>query len=297
MRFIPIALLMLCHLAVAQPSARDRPISVVTSDASAPYQEALRGIAEALPGQSPARALLADRDREQISRIASSPGAIAIALGSRAAESLAAMPGDLLSCMVLDRRPVSPHARRYSVVLTPPVDLQLDWIRKIQPSARRLLLIYTPQENDWRIEPATRAAARLGMTLVLRPAASPEELPGILDRSGDAADAILGLPDAGVFNRSTARALLLFSYRNRIPLYAPADNWVAAGALFALGWNYQDLGRQCGEIAAQLAQGRPPSIHTLEPRTGTYSLNRRALEHFRISVPDALLQGAGRVHD
>ena len=295
MRWLPLVFLMAAQCAAAQPAPRERSVLIVTAEDSAPYQEAIQGIALALPGRPLARALHVDRDAGQIA--AAAPGSIVIALGTRAAEGLAKIPAALVSCMVLRSRSASTWPRRYSVVLDHPVELQLEWIKRVLPAARRLLVIYNPEENQWRVEAALRAFARAGLTLVLRPASDPALLPGILEHSGDAADAIWGFPDAQLLNRNTARPLLLFSYRNRMPLIAPSDNWVAAGALFALSWNFQDLGRQCGEVAALLLQGRLPPENIIVPRSVAYTLNRRAIEHFRTPLAESLIKGARRVNE
>lgn len=287
--------LMIALGAAAQPSRTDRQVLVITADEGAPYAEALGGIAAGLPNPIQPRVLHLDRDKAEIAKIG--PAALAIALGSRAAQALAKWPGDLVACMVFRSRDDAGTARRYAVVLDHPMDLQLQWIRRFLPQARRLLVIYTPEENSQRVELARLAAARAGLTLVLRPASDPAFLPGILDQSTDVADAIWGLPDSQLMNRHTARQLLLFSYRNQMPMIAPADNWVEAGALLAFGWNLNDLGRQCGETAASLLEGRKPAAPVITPRTLNYSLNRRALTHFRVKPAEALIGGASRIHD
>jgi putative tryptophan/tyrosine transport system substrate-binding protein len=288
--------------ALAQTAPRERQIYLVASDDSGPYRETLSGISAALQGRVAPPALLVERDRDAISKLLAGNGrapdtAVFVAVGTRAAQMITKAPDPTVTCMVPEASRAPASSRQHAVVLTHPYELQLSWIRRIMPGARRLLVIYNPEENATRVAQATAAATRSGFSLTLRPAVNPSQLPAILESSGDAADAIWALPDAALLNQNTARAVLLFSYRNRMPMFAPSDNWVAAGALFALGWNFEDLGRQCGELAVQLALGRSPVPAATPPRIAPYTLNRRALEQFKLNLPESIVKGASRIHE
>jgi putative ABC transport system substrate-binding protein len=60
------------------------------------------------------------------------------------------------------------------------------------------------------------------------------------------------------------KALLLFSFRHKLPLIGLSEAWVQAGALYALDWDYRELGAFCGRLAlrqlpgARVATPTPP---------------------------------------
>ncbi len=68
-------------------------------------------------------------------------------------------------------------------------------------------------------------------------------LPQALANLPNAVDVILAIPDTTVYTQQASKALLLFSFRNRIPLIGLTEAWVKAGALYALEWDYEELGR------------------------------------------------------
>jgi putative ABC transport system substrate-binding protein len=99
-----------------------------------------------------------------------------------------------------------------------------------------------------------------------------------------------------VLSLQTAEAILLFSFRNRIPFTGLSNSWVKAGALYALDRDYLDIGAQCGEMAHRILSGAAPSaLPPARPRKLTYAVNLRTAEHMKLEIPAALLKGAERV--
>ncbi|MCD6581287.1 MAG: hypothetical protein J7K90_05755 [Desulfuromusa sp.] len=55
-----------------------------------------------------------------------------------------------------------------------------------------------------------------------------------------------------VLNPKTAKNILLFSFRNKIPFIGLSNAWVKAGALYALERDYDDIGQQSAEQCVQV---------------------------------------------
>ncbi len=66
----------------------------------------------------------------------------------------------------------------------------------------------------------------------------------------DNSDALLALPDPFVFNRKTARNILLTTYRHRAPVIAFSSSYVKAGAMAAVHSSPALIARQTGEVIA-----------------------------------------------
>ncbi len=94
-----------------------------------------------------------------------------------------------------------------------------------------------------------------------------------------------------------AQAILLYSFRNRMPFSGLSASWVKAGALYALERDYEDMGAQCAEMAEKVARGRrPASLPPAKPRKVVYTLNLKTAEHLKLSLPPELVEGAAEVY-
>jgi putative ABC transport system substrate-binding protein len=97
-----------------------------------------------------------------------------------------------------------------------------------------------------------------------------------------------------VYTPETARGILLYSFRKRIPLIGPNEAWVRMGALYALDWDYAEVGAACAHLAlrqAQLAKG------VLAPPRPRVSVNVRSAAQFGLQWHDALLQTVDARHE
>ncbi|MBT8461049.1 MAG: ABC transporter substrate-binding protein, partial [Gemmatimonadetes bacterium] len=225
-------------------------------------------------------------------------GAPLVTIGSRATRAALEAPGNapIIACMVVDAQDLQGEPNATGVLLEFPIAMQLEWIRRFSPKSQSIGVLYNPEENQERIDEAKQAAERLGLRLVAREVRRPQDLPGALDSLAREADLLWGLTDQTVLSRQTAQAILLFSFRNRMPFTGLSASWVKAGALYALDRDYHDLGVQCGEMAMKVMQGRrvstlPPAV----PRKVVYALNLRTADHLKLNLPPELIEGAAEV--
>src|SRR3989441_13041639 len=132
----------------------------------------------------------------------------------------------------------------------------------------------------------------MGLNLFARKVESPKDLPDALDSLNNRADVLWGVADQIVLNPQTVKPILLFSLRNRIPFVGLSATWVKAGALYALDRDYDDIGRQLGEMAGKILQGAAPgALQPASPRKVVYCINRRAAQVFKPGLQDNVPQG------
>jgi putative ABC transport system substrate-binding protein len=132
--------------------------------------------------------------------------------------------------------------------------------------------------------------------MLLHPVASPAALPSALDAIAGRADVLLALPDATVYTRESARGILLFSFRNRIPVIGPNDAWVRKGALYALDWDYAEVGAACAVLAER--ELRP--VRGAQPAPllrARVAVNVRTASHFGLAWDDDTLRGVDQRHE
>lgn len=228
------------------------------------------------------------------------PPELVLSLGGSAAERALAADRKVpvVAGMLLDRRLLEGHGNATGVVLEFPLAVQFRWMRLLLPDRRRVGVLFDPEVNTRMIEEAKVAAKREGFRLIAREIRNPREIPEALDGLSREIDALWGVSDPKVLTPATAKALLLFSYRSRIPMSGPSEAWVKAGATYALERDYHEIGAQCASVAFEILDGRDPEeIEPEAPRTVLYTLNLRSLEHVKIDVTEDRLAGAERVYE
>ncbi len=283
-----------------------RVISVVATQPDAPTDEVLEGFRQQFAATNAELELtvyrLAQDEKEvadQVARIQASTPQLIFVLGSRSLSVIAREIKDIpiVFGLVLNEQALPAGKNVAGVFLDFPVATQLDWLHRLLPMAKNIGVIYNPAENAARIQAASKVAKGLGLGLQTYPIPSPRELPAALETLANSSDVLWGLSDRMVANPETARNLLLFSFRNRIPYFGLSAAWVQAGALFALERDYRDIGRQCGELAEKIIAGTAPgSLPMASPRKVLYVLNRRTAEQMKITFPAPLLRAAKKVY-
>jgi putative ABC transport system substrate-binding protein len=174
-----------------------------------------------------------------------------------------------------------------------PIETQFKWLKRFLPKAKNIGVIYNPAENEQRVKAAEKLAREIGLELKAYAINTPEGLPFALDNIAKKTDVIWGLADSLVLTPQTARHVLLFSFRNRLPFIGLSSAWVKAGALYSLDWDYNDVSKQCGEMAIKLLQGQKVStIQPAYPRKVLYSLNLKTAERMNVELSEELLKGA-----
>lgn len=300
--------LALVHVPISGAAGAPPRIVVVVSHDAAPYREALDGFQKALARDGPSGAsidvqflhgdagklpaILQQARREGVD--------LFFAMGALAAQDVLAQSHDtpVVAGMVLSADALRGAENATGVVLDLPMDTQIEWMQRLLPELRTVGVLYNPRENRMRIEAAERAARARGLRMISREVASPEALPEALKSLAKRIDVLWGIVDSVVLSPETAQAVLLFSFRNDIPFVGLSAAWTKAGAIYALDWDYEDVGKQCGELAVKSLSGaRAGGIAPVFPRKLNYTLNMKTVRHMRVRIPDAMVRGAAQVFD
>jgi putative ABC transport system substrate-binding protein len=280
------------------------PLVIVTSRDDGPYEGVVAGLRGALgdaPGGAAVRfhSLQAEPEAAlEALRAARAGDAPLITIGSMATGTALEAPGEapLVACMIVDRDDLGKARNATGVMLEIPLETQLKWIRRFVPGTRTIGVLYNPEENGGRVENAGRIASGLGLRLVAEEVRRPQDLPDALDKVAREADMLFAVTDQMVLSRQTAQAILLFSFRNRMPFSGLSASWVKAGALYALERDYEDLGAQCAEMALKVLSGtRPSALPPAVPRKVVYAVNLKTAEHLKLSLSPELVEGAAEL--
>ncbi|MDD5329802.1 MAG: ABC transporter substrate-binding protein [Sulfuricella sp.] len=286
--------------------AKDFRVVAISSHNEAPYRQALDGFRQFLAEKGVPIVLESfslETDgaaaEQGIQKAAGKSDTLFLALGTAATQAVIRQnsTNPTVACLVLNADNLPPAGNIAGVTLDFPLETQVAWIRKFLPEAKTIGVLYNPAEGRSRIEQADRLLRKAGMTLYAREVAKPQDLPEALEKiARKQVDALWSLPDPMIYSPQTAKPVLLFSFRNRIPLIGLSDAWVKAGALYALEWNFQDIGRRCAAAAVKLIQGSralPPAL----PNRIQYSVNTRTARHMNLEIPAELEKQARQVHE
>jgi putative ABC transport system substrate-binding protein len=292
--------------AAPAPSARgEGAIVVLVSQDAPPYEEALAGFRRALEQEGVRTPITTHRLRgdEAVARpilegarsggvrLILTLGSLATRAAIREVKAVPIVAGLILSPADLGRAP-----NATGVVLEFDVETEFRWLRRLLPEQKNVGVLFSTEGNQARIDQASRVARALGLTLHARRVGSPRDLPEALESLTKRAEVLWGVADEVVLTPQTVQPILLFSIRNRIPFVGLSTTWVKAGALYALDRDYEDVGRQCAEMAIRILNGAPPgALRPATPRKVVYLVNRRTADLMRLDLRQDLLSGARAV--
>jgi putative ABC transport system substrate-binding protein len=298
--------MLLCSHALCAPLTVEAGITVLMSSDSAPYQamrEGFQGYLHDNGVQANYEVLQIGKDNsaagQLAGKIAQQDPALIYCLGSRACQVVQQIPEQrpVIASMLLTAEAVTAAAQATGVFLNHSPKTQLQWLKKLFPDFHRVGVIYHPAQNQTVIDKATETARQLGMELVVAAVDTPKELPAALKNLLRNIDILWALPDRMVLAPQSAKEILLTSFRSRIPVIGASAPWVKGGALYALDWDYADLGAQNAAMALKIIKGAPiNSIPAAEPRAVAYTLNTKTAKHMKLDMSDKITRGAKHVY-
>ena len=94
------------------------------------------------------------------------------------------------------------------------------------------------------------------------------------------------MADPVVSNRRTVQNLLLTTYRQRVPVFAYSKAYVKAGALAAVYSTPEHIGKQAGELVADILRKGSWSLPKPQhPKYFSVEVNREVAKSLGIRVP------------
>jgi ABC-type uncharacterized transport system substrate-binding protein len=154
----------------------------------------------------------------------------------------------------------------------PPLAEVLIVLQRAFPKARRVGLLLGP-DHQARLPAAREAAAERGLDLRVIEAATPARAVSALRQASGQLDALVLLPDLAILQPLVFQYALVLQSRHRIPLIGATRRHAAQGALMALDYDPQSLGRIAAVVANQILTGQQPRPPRLPPLQLTLNVN------------------------
>lgn len=285
-------------LGLSQTLCANVDILILQSHDSQPYRQMLAGFLGSLDSNGLAvrysATVLSAGDNQNIQQLLENQQPkLIFALGTPAAR--AALDSDqripVVSGLVLGASSLLQKPNATSVGLDFPPATQWLWMRRLLPEVRRIAVLFDPAHGSQLFDALLQQANGEKIQLIATPVNQQEELPALLQQMPAQLDAIWALDGVAAFNATSVRELLLYSFRNRTPLIGLSEQWVKAGALYALDWDYADLGSQAAELAlAILVMGKTVKELPMQwPRKVRPVFNSKTAEHMKLTFPQRWL--------
>ena len=296
------AALVLAGLGTVSAEAAEK-IAVLVSGKDASFEETLKGFQGALTrqaveatcevhnlGGNAAGAVRA------VQAVKKGGARLILTLGEHATDAAVKEIPDtpIVACMVLRADTLKKSPNVTGVGLEFPLEVQASWLQILLPTARKIGVVYNPEENQKRVEAAGRILRAMGLTLVTQEVHSPQDVPAAIEGlTAKKVDVVWGIGDGVAMTPQTARTMIPIVLRSNIPLIGISPAWVKEGALYSLDWDYADLGAQAGDMAANILKGTPPSaIPAASARKVLYVLNLKTAQDLKVEFSDQIVKGA-----
>ncbi|MFL0446587.1 ABC transporter substrate-binding protein [Corynebacterium xerosis] len=177
-----------------------------------------------------------------------------------------------------------------------PVDRQLDLLKELVPDAKKVGIVYASGEvnSQVQVDDAKEAAESRDLEIVTQTVTNVTEIPQAVQALGDV-DAFYVPTDNLVV--SGIASLVQAAEDSKTPVIGAEAGTVEGGAVATLGIDYEELGRQTGEMALRiLRDGEDPATTAVETaKEFTYMVNEDAAERQGVTIPEAILNEAETV--
>lgn len=279
--------------------AKEKLIVCVKSSGLPQYSETLAGFKEVVLKENPQvrlREYELNSESEKIIVPGEKPDLI-FAIGSKALDFLRNKFSDrpIVFSMVLN--PDFSETNITGVSLNIPPLLEFKLLKKILPRAKKIGVIYDPNKSKAVVENGRAQAKTIGLELV---AATVDSIEGVYEAVrtiGKTADVLWMVPDSTVYTAKSTEDILLYTLREKIPLIGISPNYVRAGALFSLSYDYADIGRHSAGSALRILNGElPADIPVALPTKIDISLNIITAERIGIQIPYEIIKAAKDIY-
>ena len=277
--------------------APGEPVAVLYPDLGEPYRkvftEIVTGIGEQSPQRMRAWPIGANQNLGELALALRRNGTrVVVALGRQGLKAAAAVDAPL-GVVVGGVSSVPDGEHQFGICLTPDPALLFAQLRSLLPGARRVIVVYNPEHNEWLLRLAHEAAAALGLELAAHEARSLAAAARLYQGAIASADGkrdALWLPiDATTVDEATIMPLVLRDAWNRnVPIFSSSFSHINKGVLFSLYPNNAELGHALGRLAAALLAGEAPARGVTPLRDVQAALNTRTASHFGIVLEPQL---------
>jgi len=176
-----------------------------------------------------------------------------------------------------------------------PVKEQLKLLKELLPDVKNVGIIYNAGEANSvvQVKLAKEAAQELGINLVEGSVANVSEVNQVAQTVAKKVEALYVPTDNTVV--AAIESVIQVAEEVKIPLIGSEEAQVEKGGLATEGINYFKLGKQTGEIAVEVINGKNPAeIPIQSQKEPELIVNVKAAERIGLTIPQEILDRADR---
>ena len=231
-----------------------------------------------------------EKGRKIARKVRASDPALVLAIGLKAAKAAQLEIVDLpvVYAMVLDPAKYGLSSPNMTgILLEVPLERQLASIKSLLPNVKHIGTLYDPTKTAAAINEAQRLIRRDTATdLVASPVSSEREVPAALRRLLESVGALWLIPDSTVLTDESLRFILNSALEAHVPVIGFSREFAKTGALLCLSVNYQDIGRQAGQLTRRILDGRLAlPLKPVPPERIEMTLNLKTAKFLGINIP------------
>jgi len=177
-----------------------------------------------------------------------------------------------------------------------PVAAHVALIREILPNATRLAVLFSPGESNSvsLVRVLKEEAGRQGLSVIDTPVAKAVDAAAAVQGLAGKADALYIPLDNAVV--SVLDGVVAAGRQAKLPVFSADTDSVARGTVASIGFDYRQVGRQAGAVAARILKGDEPGDIPVVPAQGTdLVINPASARAMGVIIPDAVAARATRV--
>jgi putative tryptophan/tyrosine transport system substrate-binding protein len=187
-----------------------------------------------------------------------------------------------------------PSRNASGVSASAPADRQIELLRRLVPSAKRIAILSNPQAPSAAAASLAAALQAKQLTPIAVHASGPNDVGRAISEVVDRVDAIFAVADSTIWNATSVKAAVLISLQRKKPLFGFSSGFTRAGAVASVAADdFEDIGAQAAEIARAVLDRVPiAKIAIAPPRRTSVSLNLVVAQRIGLHVESDLVDGA-----
>lgn len=283
---------------IGNGSAIADEIAVILGKNIKPYQEALSGFSSVCDAKQKVYDMgeeKTEQEKKIVSEINSEKPDLILVIGSEAliaAKEIKDIP--IVFSMILDPEAIIGDANNITGASAQiPMEEQLQTLKAIAPNVKKIGVVYDAKKTGDMVAETAKIAKKKGLQLVAIQAISLKESLLALKEMEGKVDALMMVPDTTTMTTQSFEYMLLSSFRQKIPLIALSKKYVQKSALLAFSVDYEDIGKQAGELANKILKGgRTSELPYTKARKTQVVLNLKTANKIGLDIPPSIREKA-----
>lgn len=184
------------------------------------------------------------------------------------------------------------------VSLNVPIETQLKLVKQVFSNLKAIGILYHPLQDSQIFRQCKEEARKLNIKIAPGEIRTEEDIPTALKEIRARSNVLLLISNQYVLNYSSLKYILMYGLSNNFPVIGLSEFHVKAGALLAIRADYEDAGRQAGDLIIDMLSNKTAeNQHIYSPRKTKLFINKRTADMMGIAIPVMFLSQAEQVYE